>query len=156
MRWIIKEFFFGKIVPSHWSWCVRTYVPCRWNSARLVSKLLWKLKKVYAFMSSVHFTWRSVHSYTRCLSVSVLKVTNSTVLVFLRSDQASSDSIPTSWLILYTTQSLCFLLFWRRWLRHCATRRKVAGLIPDGVTGIFHWYNPSGRTVVLGSTQPLT
>jgi hypothetical protein len=22
---------------------------------------------------------------------------------------------------------------WRNWLRHCATSRKVAGLIPDGV-----------------------
>jgi len=28
--------------------------------------------------------------------------------------------------------------------------------IPDGVTGIFHWRNPSGRTMALGSTQPLT
>jgi hypothetical protein len=25
------------------------------------------------------------------------------------------------------------------WLRHCATSRKVAGSIPDGATGIFHW-----------------
>jgi hypothetical protein len=25
-----------------------------------------------------------------------------------------------------------------QWLRYCATNRKVAGLIPDGVTGIFH------------------
>jgi hypothetical protein len=41
-------------------------------------------------------------------------------------------------------------------LRHCATSRKVAGSIPDGVTGIFHWHNPSGRTMALGSTQPLT
>ena len=45
---------------------------------------------------------------------------------------------------------------WRSWLRHCATSRKVAGSIPDGVTGIFHWHNPSGRTMALGSTQPLT
>ena len=45
---------------------------------------------------------------------------------------------------------------WRSWLRHRATRRKVAGSIPDGVTGIFHWHNPSGRTMALGSTQPLT
>jgi hypothetical protein len=27
---------------------------------------------------------------------------------------------------------------WRSWLRHCATSRKVAGSIPDGVIGIFH------------------
>jgi len=41
-------------------------------------------------------------------------------------------------------------------LDHCATSRKVAGSIPDGVIGIFHWFNPSGRTVALGLTQLLT
>ena len=45
---------------------------------------------------------------------------------------------------------------WHSRLRHCATSRKVAGLIPDGVIGFFHWHNPSGRTMALGSTQPLT
>jgi hypothetical protein len=45
---------------------------------------------------------------------------------------------------------------WRSWLRHCATSQKVAGSIPDGVTGIFQWLNPSGRIVALGSTEPLT
>jgi hypothetical protein len=25
-----------------------------------------------------------------------------------------------------------------QWLRYCATNRKVAGSIPDGVIGIFH------------------
>jgi len=44
----------------------------------------------------------------------------------------------------------------RSFLRHCATSRKIAGSIPDGVTGIFHWHNPSGGTMVLGLTQPLT
>ena len=28
--------------------------------------------------------------------------------------------------------------WWRSWLRHCATSRKVAGSIPDGVIIIFH------------------
>ena len=45
---------------------------------------------------------------------------------------------------------------WCSWSRHCATSRKVAGSIPDGVIGIFHWHNPSGRTMVLGLTQPLS
>ena len=36
------------------------------------------------------------------------------------------------------------------------TSWKVTGLIPIGVTGIFHWHNPSGQTMALGSTQPLT
>jgi hypothetical protein len=46
--------------------------------------------------------------------------------------------------------------WWRTWLRHCATSWKVVGSIPDSVIGIFHWRNLSGRTVALGSTQPLT
>jgi hypothetical protein len=41
-------------------------------------------------------------------------------------------------------------------LRHYATSRKVAGSIPDGVTGFFSWPNPSNRTMTLGSTKPLT
>ena len=45
---------------------------------------------------------------------------------------------------------------WRSWLRHCPTSRKVAGSVPDGVIGIFHWHNLSGRTMALESTQPLT
>jgi len=43
-----------------------------------------------------------------------------------------------------------------QWLRHCPTYQKVAGSIPDGVNGIFHWHNPSDRTMAQGSTQPLT
>jgi hypothetical protein len=32
----------------------------------------------------------------------------------------------------------CGPLMVSQWLRHCATNRKVAGSIPDGVIGIFH------------------
>jgi hypothetical protein len=39
---------------------------------------------------------------------------------------------------------------WCSWLRHYSTSWQVAGWIPAGVTGIFNWHNPSGRT------QPLT
>jgi hypothetical protein len=42
-----------------------------------------------------------------------------------------------------------------QWLRYCATNRKIAGSIPDGVIGIFHWHNPSDRIMALGSTQAL-
>jgi len=34
--------------------------------------------------------------------------------------------------------------------------RKVVVSIPDDVFRIFHWHNPSGRTMALGLTQPLT
>jgi hypothetical protein len=44
---------------------------------------------------------------------------------------------------------------WRSWLTHYATSRKVVVSIPDGVIGIFHWHNHSGRTMALGLTQPL-
>ena len=37
---------------------------------------------------------------------------------------------------------------WRSWLRH----RKVAGSISDWAKGIFH----SGRTMIMGPSQPLT
>jgi hypothetical protein len=33
---------------------------------------------------------------------------------------------------------------------------KVAGSIPFGFNGSFHWRNLSGRTVAQGLTQPLT
>jgi hypothetical protein len=38
----------------------------------------------------------------------------------------------------------------------CATSRKVAGSIQDGVTEIFRLHNLFGHTVSLGTTQPLT
>jgi len=36
-----------------------------------------------------------------------------------------------------------------------ALRCKVVGSIRNGVIGIFHWHNPSGHTMALGSTQSL-
>jgi hypothetical protein len=42
-----------------------------------------------------------------------------------------------------------------RRLRHYATSRKVAGSIPVEVIGFIKLPNPSSRTMILGSTQPL-
>jgi hypothetical protein len=42
------------------------------------------------------------------------------------------------------------------WLRYYATSRQVAGTILDEVIGFFSWPNPSSRTMVVGSAQPLT
>ena len=50
--------------------------------------------------------------------------------------------------------SVC-VLYMYIW-RHCATSLKVVGSISHGVIGIFHWHNPSGRTMVLVLTQLLT
>jgi hypothetical protein len=43
-----------------------------------------------------------------------------------------------------------------QWLRRWATNWKVVGSIPNGVIGIFHWHNPSGRTMALVLTEPVT
>ena len=56
-----------------------------------------------------------------------------------------------TFLLVYSP--ICVGTRWRSCLRHCATSRKVAGSIPDGVIGIID--NTSGRTAP-GSTQPLT
>jgi len=40
-----------------------------------------------------------------------------------------------------------------QWLRCCATNQKVAGSIPDGVIGIFHWHNPSDSTMATSISQ---
>jgi hypothetical protein len=37
----------------------------------------------------------------------------------------------------------------------CTTNRKIAGSIPDGITGILHWHKPSSCTKALRSTQAL-
>jgi hypothetical protein len=42
----------------------------------------------------------------------------------------------------------------RRWTN--AQSSYKPGSIPDGVIGIFYWYNHSGRTMTLGSNPPLT
>jgi hypothetical protein len=64
-------------------------------------------------------------------------------------------------ILLFSFRNKCYYYFtmctrWRSWLRHCATSREVASSIPDGVTGIFHCHNNSGRTMALGLTQSLT
>ena len=41
-------------------------------------------------------------------------------------------------------------------LRQRDTSRKVAGSVPDVVNGIFHLLDPSGRTMTLGITRPVT
>jgi hypothetical protein len=45
---------------------------------------------------------------------------------------------------------------WSSWLKHCAASRKVAVSMAHGVIGIFHSLSPFGRTMALGSTQPVT
>jgi hypothetical protein len=39
---------------------------------------------------------------------------------------------------------------------YCATSRRVAGSVPNGIIGIFIWHKSSSRTMTLRSTQTLT
>jgi hypothetical protein len=45
-------------------------------------------------------------------------------------------------------------MHWCSWLRHCAASQKVVGLLPGGVSWVFHWHNPLSHTTALGSAQP--
>jgi hypothetical protein len=56
----------------------------------------------------------------------------------------SSGSAIGTYMLTYTASHTTRMLL-HTWLRNCATHRKVAGSIPDGVIGIFH----SGRTMAL-------
>ena len=96
----------------------------------------------------------------------LLRIGFSAIRIFLcllndNCSRKTSHCALATW-ILYTVVFLVSTVFvlrgtrWCSWLRHCATNGNVAGSIPDGVIGIFHWHNPSGRTMALGSTQPLT
>ena len=56
--------------------------------------------------------------------------------------QRSSKYKLYAYILIICTFYVVYQLFlwgtrWRSWLRHCATSRKVAGSIPDGVIGIF-------------------
>jgi hypothetical protein len=58
-------------------------------------------------------------------------------------------------LFVFSLEMQPFLMWCGSSLRHWATIRKVAVSIPHGVVEIFHWHNTSGRTISMGSTQPL-
>jgi hypothetical protein len=49
-----------------------------------------------------------------------------------------------------------YKILYHKWLRHCGTSRKVAGLILDEVIGFFNCPNPFSCIMALGSTQLLT
>jgi len=44
---------------------------------------------------------------------------------------------------------------WSGWLRHCVTSRKDVASVSDGAIENFHWHNPTGLIMDLGSTRPL-
>jgi hypothetical protein len=99
------------------------------------------------------------------LSVFFLKLWRSSCFVISVAVNSDCGGVPVFGWFLNAVNNLAQLTVsnylkwgtrWRSGLRHCATSLKVVGSIPDGVIGIFHWHNPFGRTMALGSSQPLT
>jgi len=78
------------------------------------------------------------------------------ILLYSDHRHVSASHVAIFRVVSATTRSSLLCMRWRSWLRHCATSRKVAGSIPDGAIGIFHLFNPSGRTVALGLIQSVT
>jgi hypothetical protein len=135
------------------------------------TKYLSPLSYVLQIYQCLTFTW-TICQYLGLLgnyALSSLKMeaTNSSEML-INIYQYKRRNTPDGFNLLqhYPTNVTCCLILsasvdnggtrWRSWLRHCIASQKVAVSIPDVVTGIFHWRNPSGRTMALGSTQPLT
>ena len=103
---------------------------------------------------SGHIWWTEC-SWDRILSRNFCYLLAVVILTSLSSTSSPTSSVLAAFRRLYGFSS-GLLTRWRSWLRRCATNRKVAGSIPSGVTGIFHWHNPSRRTLALGLTQSQT
>jgi hypothetical protein len=59
-------------------------------------------------------------------------------LLFIFIHRLYHECVSVFWIFYVPTGGTA----WGSWSRYCATSRKVAGSIPDGVIGIFHWHNP--------------
>ena len=133
-----------------------------WGSKRFQSRVL--LPRIYdppaAVFVAVYqiqvrpngFSWNGLSSYT--INVNSVDRRQRTVFIVRVTKHYCQDQQRRSWTYKRVWYGPGIAV--AQWLRCCATNRKVAGSIPDGVIGIFHWHNPSDRTMALGLTQPLT
>jgi hypothetical protein len=114
---------------------------------RAIKKLVWILQNDQKVGMNISWLSKSWYVYFQCYVVMTHVITGS-FFSLLFSSLISSSPFPVATLGQGTR--------WRSYLRHYATNRQVAGSISAGVNGNFHWHNPSGRTMALASTQPLT
>jgi len=128
-------------------WAQGSLVNCNCGQRSLFAKYMYMF---YFFNISL--------TYTKC------KLVCYSLWPFSRPDILMQSGAEVTWHLMFSilppvSSDFCTALYdvratrWRSWLRDCATSWKIAGSIPDGVNGIFHF---SGRTVALGLTQPLT
>jgi hypothetical protein len=129
---------------------------------------LWSVKILPILINVRHFLadqqnsgdWNLYFTYLFCTAVQTDGYANTSYCSKGNICMKQSSPFTWPWRWNQTLKYASLLSIWdTRWcfsLRHCATGWKVTGLIPDGVDGIFHWHNPSGSTIVLRLTQPLT
>ena len=103
---------------------------------------------IYSYVYFTQYTSSMFYRHCNVLSIDKLYFINTYKFVFPNPPPIYSTFFLNLLFIPGTRLRSC--------LRHCATSRKVAGSIPDGVIGIFNSHNPSGRTMVLVLTQPPT
>jgi hypothetical protein len=126
--------------------CDRYCVHCCWNTVRNIWPAVDRNVTVptVSILTDPRRWPQSTHALFQLQTV--ITLTQVSTLHFLVCNLKTMDVR-----ILFATRTR-----WRSSLRHCCTSRKVAGSISDSVITIFHWHNPFGRTMALGSTQPLT
>jgi len=128
-----------------------------------------------SYAKDITYQWESIKRKTVCLVVVTFKgrgVKRPWHILLLGMTETNHGI----YLIFQVTYSLKFLLslivitfvtsalisftqfpyFFLNFIALLIFSRQVASSIPDGVIGIFQWHNPSGRTMTLGLTQPLT
>jgi hypothetical protein len=113
--------------------------------------------KGYAVKHSAWTVWPFKMGQTGCPEMSV--ITNLRCVTSQKNENLREYILlpcypQAVWIMLYNFRNWIYIYTIIK--MYCATNRKVAGSIADGVIGIFHWHNPSDRTVAMGSTQPLT
>jgi hypothetical protein len=150
---VFDGFFFILVIP------LNRLVRSGWTSVYISPQPLTWSQHETACLFRCTGLQRSVMSRMSCIGTLFIHVTVSRFSRHSLSLYSIADLLIRGRIILLTLVHGAWYMRmhgmeWRytvaQWLRHCATNRKVAGSIPDG------WYNPSGRTMALGSTQPLT
>jgi hypothetical protein len=140
---MITTYFHNTMQIHHtevtWSWPsdLLHYSVCKFTDHETISEYFWIKWKVPIFLR-------------------VEEILAGVIDIMDNSD-TSSYMIYCKWIPLVDSEGLC------QWcttvrialVRHCAASRKVAGSSPDEVA-FLNSPNPSGRTMALGSTQPLT
>jgi len=104
------------------------------------------------FESTCHVVWHGLQRLAVCCFICFPVFWNQT---FHKQNFKEQFFKILSHYFLYTTRAFG-VTRWHSWLMYHATSRKVKDSIPSGVIRVFRWHSPSGRTMAMGSTQPLT